>query len=175
MSVRASRVRVLSATFAAIALAGAAIHWLQPGDAGQPEPSAGAAAHVQAMQRTRFDTGFRQAVVMLHARQYEHAATALHALLKIAPEVPEVHVNMGFALLGLSRHAEARDFFAGAAELAPAQANAYYGLAVSLDGLGDRAGALGAMRTYVHLTTPDDPWLPRARAALWEWQAKEAK
>lgn len=172
---RVSRVRVLAATFVGIALAGAGVHWLGREDAGLPEPSGGAAAHVQAMQRARFDTGFNQAVVMLHAREYEHAVTALHQLLKIAPEVPEVHVNMGFALLGLRRHAEARDFFAGATELAPAQANAYYGLAVALEALGDKAGALGAMRTYVHLTTPDDPWLPKARAALWEWQAKEVK
>lgn len=172
---RVSRVRVLAATFVGIALAGAAMHWDGREGAGPREPSGGAAAHVQAMQRARFDTGFKQAVVMLHARQYEHAVTALHALLKIAPEVPEVHVNMGFALLGLRRHAEARDFFAGATELAPAQANAYYGLAVALEALGDKAGALGAMRAYVHLTPPDDPWLPKARAALWEWQAKEAK
>jgi Flp pilus assembly protein TadD len=171
----ASRVRVLAATFVGIALAGAAMHWQGREDTGLREPPGGDAAHVEAMQRARFDTGFRQAVVMLHARQYEHAATALHQLLKIAPEVPEVHVNMGFALLGLGRHAEARDFFAGAAELAPAQPNTYYGLAVSLEALGDTAGALGAMRTFVHLTTPDDPWLPKARAALWEWQAKEAK
>lgn len=170
-----SRVRVLAATLVGIALAGAALHWQGREDARLPAPSGGAAAHVQAMQRARFDTGFRQAVVMLHAREYEHAVTALHALLKLAPEVPEVHVNMGFALLGLGRHAEARDFFGGAVELAPMQANTYYGLAVALEALGDKAGALGAMRTFVHLTTPDDPWLPKARAALWEWQAKEAR
>lgn len=172
---RVPRVRVLATTLAGIALAGAALHWQGREGASLPEPREGAAVHVQAMQRERFDAGFRQAVVMLHAREYEHAVTALHQLLKIAPEVPEVHVNMGFALLGLGRQAEARDFFTGATELAPAQANAYYGLAVALDALGDRAGALGAMRTYVHLTTPDDPWLPKARAALWEWQAKETK
>ena len=172
---RPSRSRVLAATCVAIALAGAALHW-QPGeDARLPEPRGGAEAHVQAMQRARFDSGFQQAVMMLHARQFDHAMTALHELLKIAPDVPEVHVNMGFALLGLGRHAEARDFFAGATELAPMQANAYYGLAVALEGAGDKAGALGAMRTYIHLTTPDDPWLPKARAALWEWQAREAK
>ena len=123
------------------------------------------------MQRAEFDQRFGQAVVMLHARQFEHAVTALHRLIEIAPEVPEVHVNMGFALLGLKRHAAARDFFLGATDLQPMQANAYYGLAAALDALGDRPGALGAMRTFVHLTAPDDPWLPKARAALWEWQA----
>jgi hypothetical protein len=31
------------------------------------------------------------------------------------------------------------------------------------------------MRTFVHLTKADDPYLPKARAALWEWQDKLAK
>jgi predicted Zn-dependent protease len=127
------------------------------------------------MQRAEFDARFQQAIVMLHARQYEHAATALHRLIEIDPRVPEVHVNMGFALLGLKRHAAARDFFVGAMDLRPEQANAYYGLAIALEALDDRAGALGAMRTFVHLATADDPWLPKARAALWEWQAQSPK
>jgi hypothetical protein len=38
------------------------------------------------------------------------------------------------------------------------------------DGLNDRPMALGAMRTFVHLAQPDDPYLRKARAALWEWQ-----
>jgi Flp pilus assembly protein TadD len=141
----------------------------------EPTPAAppgGAVAHVKKMQRVEFDAGFKQAVVMLHAHQYEHAVTALHRLLKIAPEVPEVHVNMGFAMLGLQRFDAARDFFVGATELAPTQANAYYGLAIAHDGLGERSAALGAMRTFVHLTVPNDPWLPKARAALWEWQSR---
>jgi hypothetical protein len=28
------------------------------------------------------------------------------------------------------------------------------------------------MRTYIHLTTPDDPYLTKARAAIWEWQGQ---
>jgi hypothetical protein len=55
--------------------------------------------------------------------------------------------------------------------LRPEQANAYYGLAVALEALGDRPGALGAMRSFVHLAKEGDPWVPKARAALWEWQA----
>ncbi|MBI3374941.1 MAG: tetratricopeptide repeat protein [Betaproteobacteria bacterium] len=164
-----------------VVLGGAGVHWLGR-DGGLPAGGSDApidarrdpAAHARAMQRAEFDQRFSQAVMMLHARQYEHALAALHRLVEIAPEVPEVHVNMGFALLGLSRHAAARDFFLGALELRPAQANAYYGLAVTLEALGDRPGALGAMRTFVHLATPDDPWLPKARAALWEWQARSA-
>lgn len=176
------RLRALVIALLCVALGGAALHWfgrdwsLPPGRSDAPiDARVDPAAHARAKQRAEFDQRFGQAVIMLHARQYEHAVTALHRLIEIAPEVPEVHVNMGFALLGLSRHAAARDFFLGAAELQPGQANAYYGLAIALDALGDRPGALGAMRTFVHLTVPDDPWLPKARAALWEWQAGAAR
>ena len=48
--------------------------------------------------------------------------------------------------------------------------NAYWGLAVSLEGLCDIAGAMGAMRTYIHLAPADDPFLVKANAALWEWE-----
>lgn len=117
------------------------------------------------------DRRFKEAAVMLHAKQFDHALTSLHRVLELNPQMPEAHVNMGYALLGLKRHAAARDFFNGAIELRAAQANAYYGLALALDALNDRAGALGAMRTYVHLAKADDPFVRKARAALWEWQS----
>jgi Flp pilus assembly protein TadD len=115
---------------------------------------------------------FDAAVVMLHARQYDHAATALHRVLAYAPQMPEAHANMGFALMGLARPREARGFFEAASALAPMQANAYYGLALVADAEGDRAAATGAMRAYVHLARDERPeHLARARAALWEWEA----
>ncbi len=129
-------------------------------------PPQGRAPHADEVQR-RFD----QAAVMLHAKQYEHAVTALHRVLALAPELPEAHVNMGFALLGLKRPREARDFFEGATALRPAQANAYYGLALAHEAEGDLALATGAMRSYLHLARDERAeHLSRARAALWEWQ-----
>ena len=135
-----------------------------------PEPAArtaAAAPHADEVKRR-----FNQAVVMLHARQYEHAATALHRVLVLAPQMPEAHVNMGFALLGLKRVNEARDFFEGATALKPDQANAYYGLALAYEASGDVAMATGAMRSYLHLARDERAeHLSRARAALWEWDA----
>lgn len=125
----------------------------------------------QAQVRVRFNQG----VVMLHAKQYEHALAAFHHLLRLAPEMPEAHVNMGFALLGLQRHKEAADFFASAIELRKEQMNAYYGLAMALDALGDRPGAMGAMRTYAHRAPEDEPFRRRALAALWEWETQLAQ
>lgn len=133
-------------------------------------PPAGGEAGVTEQVRQEIHLRFQQGVAMLHAKQYEHAMTAFHRVLELDPKMPEAHVNMGYALIGLGRYAAARDFFEGATALRRDQANAYYGLAVALDGLSDRPGAIGAMRTYIHLSKPDDPYVRKARAALWEWE-----
>lgn len=139
------------------------------------DPRRDPAGHVKTQRTREIEQRFQQGVVMLHARKYEYAVTAFHRVLELAPQMPEAHVNMGFALLGLERHAAGRDFFRSAIELRPRQLNAYYGLAVALEALGDRAGALGAMRTYVHLSQPEDPYLRKAQAALWEWESALAQ
>ena len=66
---------------------------------------------------------------------------------------------------------QARQRFEHAVTLRPHQANAYYGLALALEALQDYQGALGAMRTYVHLAPKDSPHLRRAWSAIWEWQS----
>ncbi|HQQ72003.1 MAG TPA: tetratricopeptide repeat protein [Alicycliphilus sp.] len=147
--------------------------WLdqrRPGDGESPAAS-GAPAPATNEVKLRFD----QAVAMLRQGEYEHAVTALHRVLVLAPKMPEAHVNMGFALLGLKRTKAARDFFESATVLKPDQANAYYGLALAWEASGDLAMATGAMRTYLHLARDEDPkHLARARAALWEWDRARA-
>ncbi|WP_332309969.1 tetratricopeptide repeat protein [Aromatoleum toluclasticum] len=115
---------------------------------------------------------FEQGVAMLQMRQYDYALTAFHQVLTLAPRLPEAHVNMGFALIGLEQWKQARDFFESAIELRRNQVNAYYGLAQTLEELGDRPGAMGAMQTYLHLAPMDDPFRPRAESALWEWRSE---
>lgn len=116
------------------------------------------------------NTRFEQAVAMLHAKQYDHAITALHRVIALSPNLVDAHVNMGYALLGLKRYKAAGDFFANAIRLDSYKANAYWGLAESLEGLGDKQAALGAMRTYIHLAPPGDPFVRKARSAMWEWE-----
>lgn len=130
-----------------------------------------APAHPAAPAHPEVHQRFQQGVMMLHAKQHEHALTAFHRVLQLAPDLPEAHVNMGYALLGLKRYDAARQFFEGAIALRTHQLNAYYGLAVALEGMRDLPGAIGAMRTYAHLAKPDDPFRRKAEAALWEWQA----
>lgn len=116
------------------------------------------------------DRRFQQAVAMLHAKRYQHAVTALQRVLKLAPEMPEAHVNMGFALIGMEEYKAAADYFNRAITLKDRQVNAYYGLAVALEGLGDLVGAIGAMESYLHLMKDDDRYRTKAQAALWEWR-----
>lgn len=129
--------------------------------------------HASAAREEQITERFQQAVMMLHAGEYEYAITALHRVIALAPRMPEAYVNMGYALLGLKQYAAARDFFQTAVDLRPYQGNAYWGLAVAAEGMNDLPVALGAMRTYIHLA-PSDPasedYVRRARAALWEWE-----
>lgn len=125
--------------------------------------------------KRRVKTRFEQGVAMLHMRQYEYAMVAFHEVLSLAPELPEAYVNMGFSLLGLGQWQQARGFFEAAMDLRHDQVNAYYGLAIALEELGDLDGAIGAMKSYVHRAPRDDPYRPRAEAALWEWRNGEGK
>ena len=115
---------------------------------------------------------FQQAVALLHAKRFDYAITALDAVLALAPDMPEAYVNMGYAFLGLEEFGPARGAFEKALNIKLDQVNAYYGLAVAFEAQGDYEAALGAMRSYIHLSPPDDPFLPKARAALWEWEAQ---
>ena len=127
--------------------------------------------HAQQYRERLIEERFQQAVAMLHAKQYDFAITALHRVIELAPKMPEAYVNMGYALIGKQDYKAAADFFNAAIELKPYQANAYWGLAVSQEQLGDLEMAMGAMRTFIHLSPPNDPFLRKARSALWEWES----
>lgn len=164
--VRDVRVRAAALVAGAIVIGGFIVAGLPDAD-----PGAWQHTHVQQKRSAEIKTRFAQGVAMLHAKQHEHALTAFHRVLELAPDMPEAHVNMGYALLGLERHAAARDFFESAIALRKGQLNAYYGLAVALEHLHDLAGAVGAMRTFIHLSPTDDPFRRKAQSALWEWES----
>lgn len=156
------------AAVAIIVAGGGGVIALLPG--GAPRETFSPRQHAAEKIQADIEQRFQQGVIMLHARQYEHAMTAFHRVLQLAPEAPDAYVNMGFALIGLQRYKEARDFFDSATLLRRNQVNAYYGLAIALEGMGDLPAAVGAMETYLHLTKTDDPYRRKAEAALWEWR-----
>lgn len=171
---RDNRLRVLILTIAAISLIGILIQQL--GNSNIEKTTADnvfdSRQHAIHEKQSEIARRYEQAVLMLHAEQYDYAVTALHRVLELAPAMPEAHVNMGFALLGQGNVQAARDFFRSAIELRPAQANSYWGLAVSLEALCDIEGAIGAMRTFIHLEDPNNKFITRARSAIWEWESR---
>jgi len=130
-----------------------------------------AAARVDGARERLVRERFEQAVALLQHGEYDYAMRGFHGVLELAPDLPEAHVNMGYALLGLEQYDAARSFFDTASNLRPEQANAYYGMAVAFEGLGDLRQAAITMRTFVHIADNDDPYRRKAEAALWEWEA----
>lgn len=119
----------------------------------------------------RFDRLFRAGIEALRAGLPDEAARAFAAARRLRPEVVEATVDLAFAELLRGRHAHARALFTEAVALRPGQVNAWYGLAEALAAAGDLPGALGAMRTFLHLAPPDDRFRRRAMAAVWEWES----
>lgn len=131
--------------------------------------------HARQKQKDEVGKRFQEGVMMLHAKQYEHALTAFHRVLQLAPKMPEAHVNAGYALLGMGNYRAAADFFDTATTLRPNQLNAYYGLGEALQAMGDKQGALQAMETYLHRSPADDRFRRKAEAATWELRAELEK
>lgn len=148
---------------AAVLLGALALGAAIDGSSSRPASGAGVPA---------FDAAFAAGVRELVAGRHAEALARFDEVLREAPALPEAHVNAGFALLGLGRAARARERFLAAIDLRVGQANAYWGLAVALEALGDVEGARGAMRTFVHLAPPGIEQVRRARAALWEWETR---
>jgi len=108
---------------------------------------------------------------LLQIGHYQQAITAFHKVLTQYPDLPEAHINLGFAMLGLGELIKAVKSFNYALELNPEAANAYYGLALVAEKEQEYEIALGAMRTYIHLRQ-DDRYIAKARAAIEFWQAE---
>jgi len=115
---------------------------------------------------------FALGVSQMQQGNYQMAAQTWHEFLMLTPTSADAYVNMGFSLFELGRTQAAARSFQNALGLNAYQTNAYYGLAISLEELGDLEGALGAMRSFVHLSNSDDPFLRKANSAIWEWQSQ---
>lgn len=122
-----------------------------------------------------FDSRFKAGIAKLRSGQPALAASMFRIAAKRQPHIPEVHVNLGFTLLDLGNPKAAESAFRRGINLRGGQVNAYYGLAESLEIQGRLDEALGAMRTYIHLTPEEDPFRRRAMSAVWEWRDRMAQ
>jgi tetratricopeptide (TPR) repeat protein len=132
--------------------------------------SAGTRKHVEGKRAEEIRVRFEQGVAMMQMRQYDFAVQAFHRVLELNPQLPEAHVNMGFALYEKGDFAGAQRFFESATALNKNQVNAYYGLAIAAFAQKNNAVAVGAMRAWLHLVPPDDPFRARGEAKFDEMQ-----
>ena len=124
-----------------------------------------------------FDRQFKAAVQLMQQGKNQQALDIWQRLATQHGEIAQVHVNMGFSLYDLGLYTAARDAFIRAMEINDFQANAYYGLAICSEKLGDLEGALGAMRSYIHLAKGEQQadFVRKARSAIWEWETELAE
>ncbi|WP_448191353.1 tetratricopeptide repeat protein [Azospirillum sp. sgz301742] len=170
--------RVLAGVLAAVAAVGTAIVMLSGGDHGVavPDPVAAVAAPTPAPAPAPgadpFREYFESGVEYMRQGRAHEALVSFNAASHLRPHVPEVFVNIGFAHEALGNHQNAAEAFDRALEINPSQANAYYGLAMALEGMERMEEALGAMRTFEHLLPKDEQKFRRlASGAIWEWES----
>lgn len=111
---------------------------------------------------------FLKGVTYLSERRFHEAVIVFTEATRQRPQLPEAFVNLGFANLGTQTWISAREAFERALELRKDQLNAYYGLAIAFDELGELEASVGAMRAYAHLAPRDSADARKAWAALWE-------
>ncbi len=140
--------------------------WIDP----QSDPS----GHLTQALSQELRNRFKQAVTMMHAKRFDEAVVALNRFLRLEPDNADAYTNLGYAFIGKREYEAAFNAFDYATDLNPAQGNAYYGAAIALEELGNLEGALGGMRSFLHLTDkgPGQIHVARARSAIWEWEAK---
>ncbi len=141
----------------------------EPAAISPPAPTTPPASQTE-VDDAHFEALFARGIAGLRAGKPDQAAAAFEAAQILNPRVPALHANLGFARLALGKINAAIESFETSTNLRPAQANAYFGLAEAWEKQGDLEQALGAMRTFVHLTPEDDPFRRRAFSAIWEWE-----
>jgi tetratricopeptide (TPR) repeat protein len=148
--------------------------WLLNGWMTKPQSTTMPLISIEPSKYDELDQIFTTAVGHMQQGEYELAVNLWHQIMLINPAIPEVKVNMGFSLFELGRFETARDFFISAMQQNDFQTNAYYGLAITSEKMGDLEGALGAMKSYIHLAQneEDQPFIRKARSALWEWESQ---
>lgn len=140
-----------------------------------PDPEREAQAHSELMRDEEVARKLAEAQTLLDKSQYGEAVPPLARAIELRPRQPAAYVNMGYAQLGLGNLQHAETAFQRAIDLKPNEARAYFGLGIVYDRSGELPAAMGAMRSFLHLTTETDAFAPavtRARSALWEWEAK---
>ncbi|MCB1849736.1 MAG: tetratricopeptide repeat protein [Gammaproteobacteria bacterium] len=129
--------------------------------------------HIASGETDPLQSEFQYGVQLLRTSHPDLAISTFVNILRRAPHLPEAYANLGYAFLVLRRYADAQAQFERALNINMRQLNAYYGLALAHEGRGDLEKALGAMKTFVHLADEKDPFVRKARSAIWEWESAQ--
>jgi tetratricopeptide (TPR) repeat protein len=99
--------------------------------------------------------------------QYDEAIETLGYAIELAPMMPQLSIQLGYAFLSRRKCAEAKIAFTRALEIAPGSADALFGIAKAHRDDGEDQAAADYFRRYL-TTTPDDQsgWLCLANCLL---------
>ena len=93
--------------------------------------------------------------VLSSMQRYDEATETLRHGLEIAPMMPEMSVQLGYALLQRKNHAEAKAAFARALAISPTSADALFGIAKAHQEACEYAPAVDYLRRGL-MSRPDD-------------------
>lgn len=94
---------------------------------------------------------YNRAQVYVGTGEFQKALEEYEEVVRIDPNFPEHHFNLGMVLRRLGRNSEALASFASALEISPPFPEAYYNLADTRMELGDPAGALADFSQVIQL------------------------
>lgn len=139
------------------------------------DPRIDPAGHMRQTRQIEIRQRLKESREALRDARYEDLLRAATRLTQLDPNLPEAQEKMGFALAAKGNAREAYRRFMAAIDLDPAHADAYFGVAITQEAFGNLEGALGGMRSFLHLSKDPDPkrlQIAQARSAIWEWESK---
>ena len=139
--------------------------------------TAGQSAPTSAEKSSAIEAHFSAAQQAQHEKDYATAEREYRAVLALAPEFAEVHMNLGLVYQLEDRSTDAMAEFQNALKIKPGLAGANFFLGVDYCKLGEGAKAIPYLRAALK-AEPDRPdtwlWLATAQEIAGQWQAEVA-
>ncbi len=117
-----------------------------------------------AMERAK--AHFDKAIEHTRAREFDVAIDEYVKSLEANPHSAEANSNLGFAYMDLWDFDRALEHQLKALEVDPEFANAYYGLALTFEKKGDKAGAVKNWKEFIKRSEPGSKWALMAKKRL---------
>ncbi len=109
--------------------------------------------------KLHFDAGIQG----MYEKKYDRAIEEFEKSLGYNPHSPSTLNNIGFAYYDKGDMDKAVEYHARALDNDPSFTNAYFGLALTLEGMGQKEGALKNWKEFLKRTEPGSKWAQKAR------------